>query len=226
MPKQWSDKDFTTMTDLIGQCVETVLKSDELRLNPSVEGVEAAYRRCGMVERLTEAFDPVRESTITSLAQLSGDWDSLLLGHKCSICQDVLAAPVIINCTHNFCGLCLESYTRCAPSDQGKVTHFCPECRVEIETRGIYERTLDDAIAKKVEKISYCEQSTDWKNRRNEYFKLLKARGRPLPTGSDDDDRRITETEDFIQWVVFFIAAVTVGVLVNRHLSHRSASSV
>lgn len=222
MPKEWTSKDFSMVTDLIGECVETVLRSDAMRLTPSVEGIADAYMQEGMNARITRIFNPLM-SSMPAHADLSlDDWNRIVRDHKCSICQDVLAAPVIIDCTHNFCGSCLLTYTKTPPCAQGKAIHFCPECRVEIESNGIYERALDEMITKKVEGLpSGSEQILDWKKRRNEYLRLMKANQLPSLTGPESEsfEHRFTDAEDFIKWAVFFVAAVTVGVLVNRHMT-------
>ncbi len=35
-------------------------------------------------------------------------WDELRIDFPCVLCQDVLAAPALLSCSHTFCGDCAE----------------------------------------------------------------------------------------------------------------------
>ena len=57
---------------------------------------------------------------------------SELSNKTCSICMDILDKPIILKCTHSFCGLCIFN---CIKNNKSN----CPECRANIN--------IDDMIA-------------------------------------------------------------------------------
>jgi 6-pyruvoyl-tetrahydropterin synthase len=57
---------------------------------------------------------------------------SELSNKTCSICMDLLDKPIILKCTHSFCGLCIFN---CIKNNKSN----CPECRANIN--------IDDMIA-------------------------------------------------------------------------------
>jgi len=118
----------------------------------------------------------------------SEQWDQLASDHPCAICQDVLAKPTILSCSHSFCGNCLHDLiTSCSEvhSTGGRmnnnnstlhdidemisnmsVVKRCPTCNEEICRGGTYERTLDDAITVRASAIPICEGKNQWMERR------------------------------------------------------------
>lgn len=99
-------------------------------------------------------------------------WSELASQHNCVICMDVLAAPVITNCGHSYCGECLATHMEsCAPlADDVEVAHTCPTCRAEI-TSVTYERGYDTSIAASVERATPCAAKDDYHVRRDAYMK-------------------------------------------------------
>lgn len=65
---------------------------------------------------------------------------TLLSEKNCSICYDNFKNPILLPCTHVFCGSCLLFWMRNGNS--------CPECRAPIESRGLI------AIVKQEEKTN------------------------------------------------------------------------
>lgn len=100
-------------------------------------------------------------------------WNELVNDHKCMICSDLLAGPVILGCSHSFCGSCVIDLIDAWESDDIDVIHTCPTCRQEIENK-IFEMILDDIIAQKVAEIPDCEPKRDWIKRRESYQKSRK----------------------------------------------------
>lgn len=100
-------------------------------------------------------------------------WNELVNDHKCMICSDLLAGPVILGCSHSFCGSCVTDLVDAYESDDIDVIHTCPTCRQEIENK-IFEMILDDIIALKVAEIPDCEPKRDWAKRRESYQKSRK----------------------------------------------------
>jgi superfamily II DNA or RNA helicase len=56
---------------------------------------------------------------------------SELENKSCAICMDFLVKPILLKCTHSYCGICIMNWI--------KNNKKCPECRTKIET--------DDMIA-------------------------------------------------------------------------------
>jgi hypothetical protein len=101
-------------------------------------------------------------------------WQSLINDHKCTICCDVLASPVILSCSHSFCGICLVRDMDFYESQDADVTLTCPFCREEIDSEPTFERTLNEVIVKKVNLVRNCEAKDDWNARKIHYTKHLK----------------------------------------------------
>jgi len=124
----------------------------------------------------TYAFN--QYATGTNHLSPSEQWNQLVSDHPCAICQDVLAKPTILSCSHSFCGICLHDLiTSCSevsstPHDIDEmisnmtVVKKCPTCNEEICRAGTYERTLDDAITVRASAIPSCEGKTQWMERR------------------------------------------------------------
>jgi Zinc finger, C3HC4 type (RING finger) len=119
-------------------------------------------------------IETVTESSMTSKNFLpisqQHQWDDLARDHPCRLCKELLAAPVITNCSHSFCGACLNDHIESISSIDIDVVHSCPCCRYPILTP-IYERVLDENIAKKVGTLSRCCMSVRWQERRDKYLK-------------------------------------------------------
>jgi hypothetical protein len=141
---------------------------------------------------------PEKRDTLSAAEeQLTADalWRILCAEFFCSCCQDVLAAPVVLKCTHSFCGSCItECYNRCVQCDElpglNCVVCQCPECRAPVQGQEwAYERAYDDVIMKRVSEVPNCQMKTDYLERRNGFLESEKARkaadaqakSKPLP---------------------------------------------
>ena len=111
----------------------------------------------------------------TDTRDLSLRWNELVNDHKCIICSDLLACPVILGCSHSFCGSCVTEMREAWETDGCDMVYTCPTCRNEIETE-IFERVLDDIIIQKVDQIPDCEPKKDWMKRRERYLKSRRAK--------------------------------------------------
>ncbi|XP_077152017.1 E3 ubiquitin/ISG15 ligase TRIM25-like isoform X2 [Ranitomeya variabilis] len=58
---------------------------------------------------------------------------------SCSICLNIYTNPVILNCGHNFCEVCI---TILWIRQKVSGVYSCPECRAEFETRPILQKNL------------------------------------------------------------------------------------
>ena len=81
---------------------------------------------------------------------------------NCPICQQLLFAPVTLNCSHNFCQHCIGEWRE----KQEEVEKTCPSCRELIQ--GEYRVHTLDKILEKVE--SEIDEQKD-KNQREEQKK-------------------------------------------------------
>jgi len=153
----------------------------------------------------TYAFN--QYATGTNHLSPSEQWNQLVSDHPCAICQDVLAKPTILSCSHSFCGICLHDLiTSCSevsstPHDIDEmisnmtVVKKCPTCNEEICRAGTYERTLDDAITVRASAIPSCEGKTQWMERRAAHNVPSRRRHKLMTSstasggGRADDDR-------------------------------------
>lgn len=100
-------------------------------------------------------------------------WEDLSGDHSCMICREMLAAPLITNCSHSFCGVCLTDHVNKITSIDIDVVHPCPVCSDPISFT-TYERVLDENIAKKAATINGGSLKVRWQDRRKQYLKSLK----------------------------------------------------
>lgn len=227
MPLEWQQNDFSLVQKIVRDCVERVLTDPAIPRVSSTTALEAAYERSAVHPDIRGIFAPLLEAPPQSVPTVPvEDWNALVKEHHCALCLDVLAAPVIINCSHDFCGDCMNGYLRSADTGSEDPTCFCPLCRAEIESKGIYNRGLDAIIVKKVEDLpGVSDQSKDWGRRRGDYFSS--RRGQKDATDNDDSEEddlmsfRFINPDDYIKYAVFFASAAVVGVLIDSVMKHR-----
>lgn len=139
-------------------------------------------------------------------------WNELVNDHKCMICSDLLAGPVILGCSHSFCGVCVNQMKEAWESDDSDTIYTCPTCRHEIENE-IFERVLDDIIAQKVTEVPDCEPKRDWAIRRQAYQKATRAKSMEEKLRGDD-----TTTPEYI--IVAVIVIVTLVMAAYRSMNN------
>lgn len=137
-------------------------------------------------------------------------WNELVNDHKCIICSDLLACPVILGCSHSFCGSCVTEMREAWETDGLDMVYTCPTCRHEIETE-TFERVLDDIIIQKVDQIPECEPKRDWVKRRENYLKLRRAKSLEKELQKED-----SSSPEYI--IVAIIVIVTVALATLRCL--------
>lgn len=140
-------------------------------------------------------------------------WNELVNDHKCMICSDLLAGPVILGCSHSFCGVCVNQMKEAWESDDSDTVYTCPSCRHEIENE-IFERVLDDIIAQKVTEVPDCEPKRDWAIRRQAYQKVRRSKNMEEKLREDDNT-----TPEYI--IVAVIVIVTMVFAAYRSMNSR-----
>ena len=58
----------------------------------------------------------------------------------CGICKDLLASAHVLQCSHVFCGPCIEQWFEATPEK------VCPECRAVSDLHPIRVRALDNVV--------------------------------------------------------------------------------
>ncbi|CAH2307809.1 tyrosine- phosphatase non-receptor type substrate 1-like [Pelobates cultripes] len=58
---------------------------------------------------------------------------------NCSVCLSIYMDPVMLNCGHNFCRVCIRNVL---DAQEGDRVYTCPECRAEFEERPVLQRNL------------------------------------------------------------------------------------
>lgn len=150
----------------VDEIMNEVLKTDSNKMREELMSLASDSG----TETSISDIETVTESSRTSKDFLpisqQHQWDDLARDHPCLICKELLAAPYITNCSHSFCGVCLADHMASISSTDIDVVHSCPCCRDPISTP-IYERVLDENIAKKVGTLSRCFLSVRWQERRD-----------------------------------------------------------
>jgi ERCC4-related helicase len=67
----------------------------------------------------------------------------------CSICLDNISDPIVLECTHVYCGKCLMALLNIKTSSDYK----CPECRAPINPDKLIAIVSDDKISKEAENV-------------------------------------------------------------------------
>ena len=167
----------------------------------------------------------VRQSSNISSAGCAnnevGSWSLLSSKFKCCICLDVLAGPVILSCSHSFCGKCLWDHINLNETvPNNEIVSLCPECRsVFHPNRIIFERVLDQLIESEVEKINsslnidpvVSQEIYEWKKRRNAY---LKCRNNNCTDNKHANGNSHDSDNDTIQYVSVLLMAVVIGMII------------
>jgi hypothetical protein len=168
-------------------------------------------------------------------------WYDLTLKFKCSICQDVLAGPCATNCSHSYCGSCLQDYL----FSSGNFDNFgemkkCCLCKTVISNY-IYERGYDEMICEQVYKLSQSaegyENMAEWSTRRDDFFikekriaeQKTKAASRNDRRRNDQPDNQIDNPEDdfFDAYgdLIFYTGAFVVLAYTAMSVIYRNKSS-
>ena len=216
LPRSVPRSKIPLLQECFADALERFVCHCDIPTDEPMRALSAAYDASPAVHRsLLERCTALREPVAVDADR----WSNVVRDQKCLLCIDLLAAPVILECTHSFCGSCIHNYTHCGGENETDVTHVCPICRSEILSKGIYERNLDMSIVNQVESLHLsCEQIEDWKTRRDEYLKIMRdqgatARSRSADDSDEDEDPVFDNMELFLKWAVPFVAVFIICVV-------------
>jgi hypothetical protein len=145
-----------------------LLKSAQQKRDEKNQGQHQQQRIPTYEEILDQLID---KDASDSLSKPSQEWEELKNKYPCAICQDVLADPTNLNCSHSYCGSCLSdhlTYQHCDTDSEDededgndphsdKTIHFCPTCRDEI-TKVTFVRGWAEDIDRQVGKVVPVKQ--------------------------------------------------------------------
>lgn len=161
---------------------------------------------------------------VLELDGISSAWEDLVSQYRCVICQDLLACPCIVSCSHSYCGSCLQSLlnTCVCMDDANSVLHHCCVCKSEIRSY-IYERLLDEAIVEKVALLPNCLQKREWEQRRQKFRTVdmenyQKEVSRILSRVNERFNRNNSEEGVTMELVSMVLVTVVVVVLTLRSI--------
>ncbi len=90
----------------------------------------------------------------------------------CVICQELFVNAYTLPCSHSYCEWCIKEWMKC------KRQRECPICRTHITSDPVHSRALDNAISKRVEKMSQDAQE-ERKSLLKQHAESLKKLGAP-----------------------------------------------
>lgn len=164
------------------------------------------------------------DHSVSSAANITVDrsehgegWEKLKDKYPCAICQDVLAGPEILNCTHTFCGYCVQSMMdRCSCEEGLEVVHACPLCTTPIEF-SIPERTLCVNIEEEVQQFPR-EYKAHWEERRRANVEKSPEKKAREQKAAQDRGRQTASQEGSIQQlsILLAIAALVVILMIRK----------
>lgn len=176
-----------------------LINATRLRIQAHAGEEDTATRADDLDDNNNNDEEPISPSDPLPLALKQ--WEEIREKYPCVICQDVLSAPCILNCSHSFCGRCInEMMGACQPvegeSSGVSVVYECPCCKTEI-TNFTFERILDEDISKHVENVADCAPKEAWTERREfSAMQMKKAQARRNREQRNMDDRGEDERGD------------------------------
>lgn len=145
-------------------------------------------------------------------------WEKIRDEHPCAICQDLLAVPVKLSCSHRYCLSCIQALISSCDSTSSE--RRCPICRTSMIGDPSYLHSLDVDIATEVSYVPNCENKNNWKERRNKLnnsgyiYSISDYVAQPIPNSNSF----VNTDEDLI---IVGIAAVLLSIIgivfFNKH---------
>lgn len=137
-------------------------------------------------------------------------WEDLSDKYPCPICADVLAAPVLLNCSHSYCWSCVSELLEASSKHNSRISPSCPTCKESIESY-IYERTFDENISAQINNMPDSDYKRDWIARKEAFSNRPKSCSSPIGRKTTEDDSEVwREVCDHAIPVVIFLVLVLV----------------
>jgi hypothetical protein len=138
-------------------------------------------------------------------------FDDLLKVFGCSICRDVLAAPVSLSCGHSFCGTCFKALKdSCITSNDIDLIPTCPLDRKPV-SNAIYDRVMDDLICEEVSKLSDSKDKFNWISKRQKYLQVIND-PRAISTVFHEDFGNVLEEINYPMAVFTTVSLVLIAI--------------
>lgn len=175
-----------------------------------IEG-KKAERNAAIASKNDHSVSPASSIVADGYSEYSDGWEKLKDKYPCAICQDVLSEPEILNCSHTFCGYCVQSMVdRCSCDKDLEVVHTCPLCTTSIEYR-IQERMLAANIEGEV-RFFPLEFKAHWEERRRAMEKSREKKNRRQKAAQDRERQMAHEEES--SWLPIMGTVLAIAVLV------------
>jgi len=198
--------------EIFGEARSCVTNPDFLsQVREKIEG-KKAERNAALANKDDHYVSPASSTASDSHSEYAEGWEKLKEKYPCAICQDVLSGPEILNCSHTFCGYCVQSMVdRCSCEDDLEVVHTCPLCTTPIEYR-IEERMMAANIEEEVQRFPQ-EFKAHWNERRRAIVKLREKKDRRQKAAQERETRNQEESE-WSQQLAFWVPVLAVAAMI------------
>jgi len=148
------------------------------------------------------------------------EWAALVSCNLCAVCNDALAGPNVLPCSHSFCGSCLHTVMHPAAQlkesvegeeedDVEKATaRICPTCSAPFTHDPIFQRVLDEELARQVEAVPPCAAKDAWQDRRLASLTVKKQRDHSpaaMRRRAERAEDAASGEGDFQEWLSLFV---------------------
>jgi len=128
------------------------------------------------------------------------DDDNVESQHTCTICMRLLYEPMTLECSHNYCKLCLLQLLRSTTN-----TKQCPMCRLELNDFDMDTASVNKVLRKEVRekypeiyKARRTEHREDMEDEKNKFIKKLIV-------GNDCETHKKTKDQEWKKWTFYVI---------------------
>lgn len=203
-------KEIVTDPDLIAStCKRIREKSDERE-----ETVDKSTKTTAA--RATHNKVQVQYCRTSNDDALQAEWQKLADKYPCCICQDLLSAPHVLNCSHSYCAVCIDDLLSTCASCDTEVVHHCPMCQTNIEHMS-FERLLDEDILARINHIPDAFPSKmAWNERHNSYLDAKQSipQKHKQRMGRDDGGVTLEDLWEEVQaWAVPFLVFTVIALI-------------
>ncbi|XP_055988461.1 nuclear pore complex protein Nup153-like [Sorex fumeus] len=79
----------------------------------------------------------------------------------CAICLKLMTEPMIIDCGHSYCRMCIEGITENKPVTLSQRTYFCPQCQTQVNNGSLRSNKQLQSLIETIKEMSLedlCEE--------------------------------------------------------------------